>query len=135
MRDIDKEKKDQRRAEVAELKEVRKQQLLQTVLRAQNLNEAAQHLDTTCEELKKRILSYGVIHNYREIWSHAVKDYMDAGQPHQYEMNIFSGSEFVEKYHQNLETKFEEALLEGEAELTVPDPARPDRTIKYNLPL
>jgi hypothetical protein len=135
MRDIDKEKKDQRRAEVAELKEVRKQQLLQTVLRAKDLNEAAQHLDTTCEELKKRILSYGVIRNYKEVWAIAVKDYMDAGQPHQYEMNIFSGSEFVEKYHQNLETKFEGAILEGEAELTIPDPARPDRTIKYNLPL
>jgi len=135
MRDIDKEKKDQRRAEVAELKEVRKQQLLQTVLRAQNLNEAAQHLDTTCEELKKRILSYGVIRNYKEVWAIAVKDYMDAGQPHQYEMNIFSGSEFVEKYQQNLETKLKGAVLEGEAELTIPDPARPDRTIKYNLPL
>ena len=96
-RDIDKEKKDQRKAECAELKEVRKQQVLQTVLRAQNLNEAAQHLDTTCDELKERILSYGVIHNYREMWSHAVKDYFDAGQPHQYEMNVTTLEEFIEK--------------------------------------
>ena len=42
---------------------------------------------------------------------------------------------------QELETKleqaFEEAILEGkdEAELIVPDPAHPNRTIKYTLPL
>ena len=96
-RDIDKEKKDQRKAECAALREVRKQQILQTVLRAKDLNEAAQHLDTTCDELKKRILGYGVIRNYREMWSIAVKDYIDAGQPHQYEMNVTTLEEFIEK--------------------------------------
>ena len=45
-RDIDKEKKDQRKAESLALREVRKQQVLQTVLRATNLTEAAKTLDT-----------------------------------------------------------------------------------------
>ena len=45
-RDIDKEKKDQRKAESLALREVRKQQVLQTVLRATNLKEAAKTLDT-----------------------------------------------------------------------------------------
>jgi hypothetical protein len=111
-RDIDKEKKDQRRAEVAELKEVRKQQLLQTVLRAKDLNEAAQHLDTTCEELKKRILGYGVIRNYKEVWAIAVKDYLDAGQPHQYEMPVSTFEEFIsEPPKTTLQQKFDEAVL------------------------
>jgi vacuolar-type H+-ATPase subunit I/STV1 len=96
-RDIDKEKKDQRKAEVTAMREVRKQQVLQTVLRAKDLNEAAQHLDTSCDELKKRILGYGVKRNYREVWSLAVKDYLDAGQPYQYEMNVTTLEEFVDK--------------------------------------
>ena len=45
-RDIDKEKKDQRKAESLALREVRKQQVLQTVLRAKTLKEAAKTLDT-----------------------------------------------------------------------------------------
>ena len=85
MRDIDKEKKDQRKAENLALREVRKQQVLQTVLRASSLSDAAKKLDTTCDELKKRILSYGVIRNYRELWNLAIKDYIAAGQPHQYD--------------------------------------------------
>ena len=140
MRDIDKEKKDQRKAEALALREVRKQQVLQTVLRAGSLKEAAQTLDTNGEELKARLEKYGVIHNFGEIWSHAVKDYLDAGQPHQYEMPVSTFEEFIDKPSE-LETKLQdtlkEAILEGrdEAELILPDPARPDRTIKYNLPL
>ena len=70
MRDIDKEKKDQRKAENLALREVRKQQVLQTVLRASSLSDAAKKLDTTCDELQKRRLeTYGVIRNYRELWN------------------------------------------------------------------
>ena len=43
-RDIDKEKKDQRKAESLALREVRKQQVLQTVLRATNLQKQRRHL-------------------------------------------------------------------------------------------
>ena len=169
MRDIDKEKKDQRKAESLALREVRKQQVLQTVLRASNLAEAAKTLDTNGSELRARLEKYGVKHEFGERWNVAVKDYIDAGQPHQYEMRVSTLEEFVDKPRylnfeeknlqmefktlqmevkleqetraRDLETKLEEKLLEAvregydEAELIVPDPASPNRTIKYTLPL
>ena len=94
-RDIDKEKKDQRKAESLALREVRKQQVLQTVLRASSLSDAAKTLDTDVKELQARLEKYGVKHNYRELWSTAVKEYIDAGQPYQYELPVSSLSEFV----------------------------------------
>jgi len=169
MRDIDKEKKDQRKAESLALREVRKQQVLQTVLRASNLAEAAKTLDTNASELRARLEKYGVKHSQGERWNVAVKDYIDAGQPYQYELPVPTLEEFVDKPRflnfeeknlqmefktlqmefkleqesraRNLETKLkeklEEAVREGydEAELIVPDPASPNRTIKYTLPL
>ena len=168
-RDIDKEKKDQRKAESLALREVRKQQVLQTVLRASNLAEAAKTLDTNASELRARLEKYGVKHSQGERWNVAVKDYIDAGQPYQYELPVPTLEEFVDKPRylnfeeknlqmefktlqmevkleqesraRNLETKLkeklEEAVREGydEAELIVPDPASPNRTIKYTLPL
>jgi len=94
-RDIDKEKKDQRKAECAALREVRKQQVLQTVLRASSLKDAARTLDTNTEELRARLEKYGVKHNYKEVWAMAVRDYLDAGQPYQYELPVSSLSEFA----------------------------------------
>ena len=170
-RDIDKEKKDQRKAENLALREVRKQQVLQTVLRASSLSDAAKTLDTNTEELRARLEKYGVKHEFGERWNVAVKDYIDAGQPHQYEMRVSTLEEFVDKprylnfeeknlqmefktlqmefkleqeikarnsdLETKLEEKLEEAVREGydEAELIVPDPASPNRTIKYTLPL
>ena len=208
-RDIDKEKKDQRKAESLALREVRKQQVLQTVLRASNLAEAAKTLDTNGSELRARLEKYGVKHSHGERWNVAVKDYIDAGQPHQYELPVSSFYEFattpptkrelyedamrrksIQNYgievvleqeikarnsddkprylnfeeknlqmefktlqmeakleqeikarNLDLETKLEQKLLEAvregydEAELIVPDPASPNRTIKYTLPL
>jgi len=148
-RDIDKEKKDQRKAESLALREVRKQQVLQTVLRASNLAAAAKTLDTNGSELRARLENYGVKHEFGERWNVAVKDYLDAGQPHQYELPVSTLEEFVVKprylnfEEKNLqmefllEQKLEEAVREGydEAELTVPDPASPNWMIKYNLPL
>ena len=168
-RDIDKEKKDQRKAESLALREVRKQQVLQTVLRASSLTDAAKTLDTNTEELRARLEKYGVKHSQGERWNVAVKDYIDAGQPYQYEMPVSTLEEFVDKPRylnfeeknlqmefktlqmeakleqesraRNLETKLEQKLLEAvregydEAELIVPDPASPNRTIKYTLPL
>ena len=148
-RDIDKEKKDQRKAESLALREVRKQQVLQTVLRASNLAAAAKTLDTNGSELRARLEKYGVKHEFGERWNVAVKDYIDAGQPHQYEMRVSTLEEFVVKprylnfEEKNLqmefllEQKLEEAVREGydEAELTVPDPASPNWMIKYTLPL
>ena len=171
MRDIDKEKKDQRKAESLALREVRKQQVLQTVLRASNLAEAAKTLDTNASELRARLEKYGVKHSQGERWNVAVKDYIDAGQPYQYELPVPTLEEFVDKprflnfeeknlqmefktlqmefkleqeikarnadLETKLEEKLEEAVREGydEAELIVPDPASPNRTIKYTLPL
>ena len=169
MRDIDKEKKDQRKAESLALREVRKQQVLQTVLRASNLAEAAKTLDTNASELRARLEKYGVKHSQGERWNVAVKDYIDAGQPYQYELPVPTLEEFVDKprylnfeeknlqmefktlqmeakleqesrardLETKLEQKLEEAVREGydEAELIVPDPASPNRTIKYTLPL
>ena len=63
MRDIDKEKKDQRKAESLALREVRKQQVLQTVLRASSLSDAAKTLDTNGSELRARLEKYGVKHS------------------------------------------------------------------------
>lgn len=140
MRDIDKEKKDQRKAECKALRDARKRGLLKTVMSTSDIEEAAKLERMTSKELKKIILSYGVIHNFGEIWSHAVKDYLDAGQPHQYEMPVSTFEEFIDKPSE-LETKLQDTLKEAillgidEAELILPDPARPDRTIKYNLPL
>jgi hypothetical protein len=93
-RDIDKEKKDQRKAESLALREVRKQQVLQTVLRASSLSEAAKTLDTDVKELQARLEKYGVKHNYRELWSTAVKEYIEAGQPYQYELRLRSISDY-----------------------------------------
>ena len=170
-RDIDKEKKDQRKAESLALREVRKQQVLQTVLRAKTLKEAAKTLDTNTEELRARLEKYGVKHSQGERWNVAVKDYIDAGQPHQYEMPVSTLEEFVDKprylnfEEKNLQMEFKtlqmEAKLEQEIKarnsdletkleqklkrlfvkammkqsLVVPDPASPNRTIKYTLPL
>lgn len=170
-RDIDKEKKDQRKAESLALREVRKQQVLQTVLRAKTFKEAAKTLGTNGSELRARLEKYGVKHSQGEFWNVAVKDYIDAGQPHQYELPVSTLEEFVDKprylnfeeknlqmefktlqmefkleqeikarnsdFETKLEQKLEEAVREGydEAELIVPDPAHPNRTIKYTLPL
>ena len=96
-RDIDKEKKDQRKAECKALRAARKRGLLKTVMSTRNIEEAAELEHMTSKELKKIILSYGVKHEKGEIWSHAVKDYLDAGMPHQYEMPVSTFEEFIDK--------------------------------------
>ncbi|MDB4464638.1 hypothetical protein N9033_01040 [bacterium] len=212
-RDIDKEKKDQRKAECKALRDARKRGLLKTVMSTSNIEEAAKLEHMTPADLKQTLRSYGVKHERGQIWRHAVKDYMDAGMPHQYELRLHSISDdkevdwfddetfekpwswvdeteleeqlevdikkkdwdiqvvpvdkprylnFEEKdlqmefktlqmefkleqeikarnsdFETKLEQKLEEAVREGydEAELVVPDPAHPNRTIKYTLPL
>jgi hypothetical protein len=162
-----------------------------------NIKEAAKLERMTPADLTQTLRSYGVKHEKGQIWRHAVKEYMDAGMPHQYELRLHSisdpeevdwfddetfekpwswvdeteleeqieldikkkdwvmqpavyfeppkwdptrlecGIRAVQELETKLEQKFEEAILEGKdlAELTVPDPAHPNRTIKYNLPL
>ena len=161
-RDIDKEKKDQRRAECKALRDARKRGVLKTVMSTSNIEEAAKLEHMTPADLKQTLRSYGVKHEKGQIWRHAVKEYMDAGMPHQYELRLHSISDDKEvdwfddetfekpwswidetelEINTDLETKLEqtleEAILEGKdlAELIVPDPAHPDRTIKYTLPL
>ena len=107
MRDIDKEKKDQRKAESLALREVRKQQVLQTVLRASSLSDAAKTLDTNTEELRARLEKYGVKHEFGERWNVAVKDYLDAGQPHQYELMLLSISDDETELEEQLELDIE----------------------------
>ena len=122
MRDIDKEKKDQRKAECAALREVRKQQVLQTVLRASNLAEAAKTLDTNASELRARLEKYGVKHSQGEKWNVAVKDYIDAGQPYQYELPVPTLEEFVDKprflnfEEKNLQMEFKTLQMEVKLE-------------------
>lgn len=122
MRDIDKEKKDQRKAECAALREVRKQQVLQTVLRASNLAEAAKTLDTNASELRARLEKYGVKHSQGERWNVAVKDYIDAGQPYQYELPVPTLEEFVDKprflnfEEKNLQMEFKTLQMEVKLE-------------------
>ena len=121
-RDIDKEKKDQRKAESLALREVRKQQVLQTVLRASSLSDAAKKLDTDVKELQARLEKYGVKHNYRELWSMAVKEYIDAGQPYQYELPVPTLEEFVDKprflnfEEKNLQMEFKTLQMEAKLE-------------------
>ena len=121
-RDIDKEKKDQRKAENLALREVRKQQVLQTVLRAKTLKEAAKTLDTNTEELRARLEKYGVKHSQGERWNVAVKDYIDAGQPYQYEMRVSTLEEFVDKprylnfEEKNLQMEFKTLQMEFKLE-------------------
>jgi len=122
MRDIDKEKKDQRKAESLALREVRKQQVLQTVLRASNLAEAAKTLDTNASELRARLEKYGVKHSHGERWNVAVKDYIDAGQPYQYELPVPTLEEFVDKprylnfEEKNLQMEFKTLQMEFKLE-------------------
>jgi len=208
-RDIDKEKKDQRKAECKALRDARKRGVLKTVMSTSNIKEAAKLEHMTPADLTQTLRSYGVKRGEGQYWRHAVKDYMDAGMPHQYELRLHSISDpeevdwfddetfekpwswvdetelevdikkkdwdiqvvpvvkprylnFEEKDLQmefktlqmefkleqeikarnsdletKLEQKLEEAVREGydEAELIVPDPASPNRTIKYTLPL
>jgi len=212
-RDIDKEKKDQRKAECKALRDARKRGVLKTVMSTSNIKEAAKLEHMTPADLTQTLRSYGVKRGEGQYWRHAVKDYMDAGMPHQYELRLHSISDpeevdwfddetfekpwswvdeteleeqlevdikkkdwdiqvvpvvkprylnFEEKDLQmefktlqmefkleqeikarnsdletKLEQKLEEAVREGydEAELVVPDPASPNRTIKYTLPL
>ena len=161
-RDIDKEKKDQRKAECKALRDARKRGVLKTVMSTSNIKEAAKLERMTPADLTQTLRSYGVKRGAGQYWRHAVKDYMDAGMPHQYELRLHSISDDKEvdwfddetfekpwswidetelEINTDLETKLEqtleEAILEGKdlAELIVPDPAHPDRTIKYTLPL
>jgi IS5 family transposase len=87
-RDIDKEKKDQRKAECKALREARKRGVLTTVLRSRNILEAARLERVTPAELKQTLLSYGVKCGAEQYWRHAVKEYIDAGMPHQYELSV-----------------------------------------------
>ena len=124
-RDIDKEKKDQRKAESLALREVRKQQVLQTVLRASNLAAAAKTLDTNGSELRARLENYGVKHEFGERWNVAVKDYLDAGQPHQYELPVSTLEEFVVKprylnfEEKNLQMEFKTLQMEFKLEQAI----------------
>jgi len=124
-RDIDKEKKDQRKAESLALREVRKQQVLQTVLRASNLAAAAKTLDTNGSELRARLENYGVKHEFGERWNVAVKDYLDAGQPHQYELPVSTLEEFVVKprylnfEEKNLQMEFKNLQMEFKLEQAI----------------
>jgi len=98
---------DERISEAATIKEVRKQQVLQTVLNAGTLKLAAKTLDTNQDELRIRLLHYGVKHEPYQVWHEAVRQYIDAGQPYQYEMNLLSASDWLAK-----DTEFEERLEE-----------------------
>ena len=136
-RDIDKEKKDQRKAESLALREVRKQQVLQTVLRASNLAAAAKTLDTNGSELRARLENYGVKHEFGERWNVAVKDYLDAGQPHQYELPVSTLEEFVVKprylnfEEKNLQMEFKTLQMEFKLEQAIKDRNSDDKEVDW----
>ena len=92
-RDIDKEKKDQRRAECKALRDARKRGVLKTVMSTSNIKEAAKLERMTPADLTQTLRSYGVKRGAGQYWRHAVKDYMDAGMPHQYELRLHSISD------------------------------------------
>jgi hypothetical protein len=92
-RDIDKEKKDQRKAECKALRDARKRGVLKTVLSTSNIKEAAKLEKMTPADLTQTLRSYGVKRGAGQYWRHAVKDYMDAGMPHQYELRLHSISD------------------------------------------
>ena len=92
-RDIDKEKKDQRKAECKALRDARKRGVLKTVMSTSNIKEAAKLERMTPADLTQTLRSYGVKHKKGQIWAEAVKEYMDAGMPHQYELRLHSISD------------------------------------------
>ena len=74
------------------------------------------------EELRARLEKYGVKHSQGERWNVAVKDYIDAGQPHQYEMRVSTLEEFVDKprylnfEEKNLQMEFKTLQMEAKLE-------------------
>ena len=65
--------------------------VLQTVIKASSLKDAANELQTNTSELSARIEKFGVKHERGEVWSHAVQDFLDAGEPQQ--LPLFDSSE------------------------------------------
>ena len=61
-------------------------------------------------------------HSQGERWNVAVKDYIDAGQPHQYEMPVSTLEEFVDKprylnfEEKNLQMEFKTLQMEAKLE-------------------
>ena len=114
-RDIDKEKKDQRKAECKALRDARKRGVLTTVLRATNLVEAAKLEKMTPADLKQTLRSYGVKHEKGQIWRHAVKDYIDAGMPHQYNLPLLSVSDYEDLPKPQTDNQKYEELMRAKA--------------------
>ena len=57
--------------------------VLQTVLKASSIKDAANELQTNTSELKARLEKFGVNHSFGELWSRAVQDFLDADKPQQ----------------------------------------------------
>ena len=73
-------------------------------------------------ELRARLEKYGVKHSQGERWNVAVKDYIDAGQPYQYELPVSTFEEFIDKprylnfEEKNLQMEFKTLQMEVKLE-------------------
>ena len=85
-----------RKDEMTAMREAKKQQILQLVLNSPTIKGAAQELELPTSVLCEKLLRYGVKHEHGERWKVAVQDYLDAGQPHQYEMPVSSLWEYID---------------------------------------
>lgn len=85
-----------RKDEMSRVREAKKQRILELVLSEPTIKGAAQELDLPTSVLCEKLLRYGVKHEHGERWKAAVKDYLDAGQPHQYEMPVSSFYEYID---------------------------------------
>ena len=85
-----------RKDEMSRVREAKKQRILELVLSEPTIKGAAQELDLPTSVLCEKLLRYGVKHEHGERWKAAVQDYLDAGQPHQYEMPVSSLWEYID---------------------------------------
>ena len=114
-RDIDKEKKDQRKAECKALRDARKRGVLKTVMSTSNIKEAAKLEHMTPADLTQTLRSYGVKRGAGQYWRHAVKDYLDAGMPHQYELSLLSVSDYEDLPKPQTDNQKYEELMRAKA--------------------
>lgn len=85
-----------RKKELEELRKDRRQEVFAAVLNATTIKQAAEDLGLHTSVLCEQLLKIGVKHEHGERWRDAVKDYLDAGEPHQYEMPVSSLWEYID---------------------------------------
>jgi len=61
-------------------------ELFNAILETQTIRAAAELLNTTKEHIQQELRELGVHHTRGQRYKEAVQDFLDAGQPHQYDL-------------------------------------------------